>query len=326
MRPGSWSRSRTGSKRARSKPNSAGSATERIAVTAASGLIGTELVHELVGGGADVVRLVRRPPRSSAEIRWQPAAPSAGLDPATLAGVNAVIHLSGAPVAARRWTPARKAVLRSSRIQSTSNLAAAMAACDPRPEVLISASAIGYYGDTGDREVDETAPPGIGFLAELVRDWEVAAAPATEAGIRVVNLRSGLVLSRGGGLLGQLLPPFRLGLGAKIGSGRQYMSWISLADEISAIKFLLTSADARGAYNLTAPEPVTNAEFTRSLAEVLRRPALLTLPAPVLRVALGEVSAELLGSARVTPTRLRSAGFSFAHPDIATALRAALAR
>jgi uncharacterized protein len=159
-----------------------------------------------------------------------------------------------------------------------------------------------------------------------VRDWEAAAAPAIEAGIRVVNIRSGLVLSRRGGLLGQLLPPFRLGFGAKIGSGRQYMSWISLADEISAIRFLLASAQAKGAYNLTAPKPVTNAEFTRSLADVLRRPALLTLPSPVLRLALGEVSGELLGSARVTPARLRSAGFSFAHPDIATALHAALAR
>jgi uncharacterized protein len=297
----------------------------RIAVSAASGLIGTALVRELAGGGADVVRLVRRPARSSAEIRWQPEAPSGGLDAGALAGVNAVTHLSGAPLAARRWTPARKAVLRSSRIQSTSGLAAAMAACDPQPEVLISASAIGYYGDTGDRAVDETAPPGAGFLAELVRDWEAAAAPATEAGIRVVNIRSGLVLSRRGGLLGQLMPPFRLGFGAKIGSGRQYMSWISLADEISAIRFLLASAEAKGAYNLTAPEPVTNAEFTRSLADVLRRPALLTLPSPVLRMALGEVSGELLGSARVTPARLRSAGFSFAHPDIATALRAALA-
>jgi uncharacterized protein len=298
----------------------------RIAVSAASGLIGTALVRELAGGGADVVRLVRHPPRSSAEIRWQPEAPSGGLDAGALAGVNAVIHLSGAPLADRRWTPARKAVLRSSRIQSTSGLAAATAACDPHPEVLISASAIGYYGDTGDRAVDETAPPGAGFLAELVRDWEAAAAPAIEAGIRVVHIRSGLVLSRRGGLLGQLLPPFRLGFGAKIGSGRQYMSWISLADEISAIRFLLASAEAKGAYNLTAPEPVTNSEFTRSLADVLRRPALLTLPSPVLRMALGEVSGELLGSARVTPARLRSAGFSFAHPDIATALRAVLAR
>jgi uncharacterized protein len=191
--------------------------------------------------------------------------------------------------------------------------------------VLLVASAIGWYGDTGAREVDETAPHGTGFLAGLVRDWEAAAQPAVSAGVRVVHLRTGIVLSRRGGMLGQLLPPFRLGFGAKIGSGRQYMSWISLADEICAIRFLLASAEAKGAYNLTAPEPVTNAEFTRSLAGVLRRPALLTLPSPVLRLALGEVSGELLGSARVTPARLRSAGFSFAHPDIATALRAALA-
>jgi uncharacterized protein (TIGR01777 family) len=307
------------------KPNSAGSVAVRVAVSAASGLIGTALVRELAGGGADVVRLVRRPTQSPGEIRWQPEARSGGLDPAALGGVDAVIHLSGAPVAARRWTPARKAVLRSSRIQSTRNLASAMAAAEPRPEVLLCASAIGYYGDTGDRTVDETAPPGSGFLAELVRDWEAAAAPATQAGIRVVNFRSGLVLSSSGGLLGQLLPPFRLGFGAKIGSARQYMSWISLADEISAIRFLLASADATGAHNLTAPQPVTNAEFTKALAEVLRRPALLTLPAPALRVVLGEVSGELLGSARVLPTRLQAAGFTFRHPDIGSALSAMLA-
>jgi uncharacterized protein len=298
----------------------------RIAVSAASGLIGSALVRELAGSGDDVVRLVRRPARSSAEIRWQPEAPSGGLTPAALGGVDAVIHLSGAPVAGRRWTQARKAVLRSSRIVSTRNLASAMAAAEPPPHVLLCASAIGYYGDTGDKSVDETAPPGRGFLAELVRDWEGAAAPAREAGIRVVNFRSGLVLSRSGGLLGRLLPPFRLGFGAKVGSGEQYMSWISLADEIAAIRFLLASAEATGAFNLAAPEPVTNAEFTKALAGVLGRPAPLALPSPALRLALGELSGELLGSARVLPARLQAAGFSFAHPDIRTALRAMLAR
>jgi uncharacterized protein len=296
----------------------------RIAVSAASGLIGSALAADLEADGADVVRLVRRPARSPAEISWNPLAAADGLDPAALQGVDAVVHLSGAPVAARRWTPARKTVLRSSRIRSTRTIAAAMAAADPRPGALLCASAIGYYGDTGDRAVDESAPCGAGFLADLVRDWEAAAEPARAAGIRVASFRSGLVLAAGGGMLGPLLLPFRLGLGARLGSGRQYLSWISLTDEVRAIRFLLGSADATGPFNLTAPAPVTNAEFTRALATALGRPALLTVPPVVLRTALGEVASEVLGSARVIPAKLRAAGFSFAHPDIATALRAEL--
>jgi uncharacterized protein (TIGR01777 family) len=296
----------------------------RVAISAASGLIGTALVRELAGGGADVVRLVRRPTRSSAEIRWHPEAPLGGLDSAALRGVDAVVHLSGAPLAARRWTQARKAVLRSSRIQSTANLASAMAAAEPRPGVLLCASAIGYYGDTGNRAVDETAPPGEGFLAELVRDWEAAAEPARTAGIRVVNFRSGLVLTPGGGILGRLLLPFRLGFGATIGSGQQFMSWISLADEISAIRFLLETTDASGAFNLTAPGPVTNAEFTAALAKAVSRPAMLRLPAVALRAGLGEVASELLSNARVLPARLQAGGFTFRHASIGSALAAML--
>jgi uncharacterized protein len=296
----------------------------RVAVSAASGLIGSALAADLEADGADVVRLVRRPAGSPAEISWNPQAAADGLDPADLRGVDAVVHLSGAPLAARRWTPARKAVLRSSRIQSTRTIAAAMAAADPRPGVLLCASAIGYYGDTGDRIVDESAPRGPGFLADLVSDWEEAARPARAAGIRVASFRSGIVLAAGGGMLGRLLLPFRFGLGATFGSGRQYLSWISLTDEVRAIRFLLGSADAAGPFNLTAPAPVTNAEFTRAVAIALGRPALLTLPAVVLRTALGEVAGELLGSARVMPAKLTAAGFSFAHPDIATALRAEL--
>ena len=296
----------------------------RVAVSAASGLIGTALVRDLAGSGVDVVRLVRRAPRSSAEIRWEPDAPSGGLDPTALRGVDCVIHLSGAPIAARRWTQATKAVLRSSRIQSTGNLSAAMAAAEPRPAVLLCASAIGYYGDTGNRAVDETAPAGGGFLAELVRDWEAAADPARAAGIRVVNFRSGLVLTPGGGFLRRMLLPFRFGFGASVGGGQQYMSWISLADEVSAIRFLLEASDASGAFNLTAPTPVTNAEFTAALARAVRRPAMLTLPAFALRAALGEVAGELLGSARVLPARLQADGFTFRHPDISSALGALL--
>ena len=295
--------------------------TMRIAISAASGLIGSALAADLEADGATVVRLVRCPARSSAEISWNPQAAEDGLDPAALRGVDAVVHLSGAPLAAGRWTPARKAVLRSSRIQSTRAIASAMAAADPRPGVLLCASAIGYYGDTGDRAVDESSPGGAGFLAGLVRDWEAAAEPARAAGIRVASFRSGVVLAAGGGMLGRLLLPFRLGLGATLGSGRQYLSWISLTDEVSAIRFLLGSAEAAGPFNLTAPAPVTNAEFTSALATALRRPAMLRVPSVVLSTALGEVASELLGSARVMPARLEAAGFSFAHPDIATALR-----
>jgi uncharacterized protein len=298
----------------------------RVAVTAASGLIGAALTADLAASGADVVRLVRRQALSPAEIGWDPRQAAGGLDPRGLRGVDAVVHLSGAPVAPRRWTQARKALLRSSRVESTRTVVSAMVAADPPPRVLLCASAIGYYGDTGARAVDESAPAGAGFLAELARDWEAAAEPARAAGIRVVHLRSGLVLAASGGMLGSLLPPFRFGLGARLGSGRQYLSWISLADEISAIRFLLGSAGAEGAFNLTAPRPVTNAEFTGALARALGRPAAFVLPSAVLRAALGEVAGELLGSIRAVPARLEAAGFTFAHPDIATALSDLLAR
>ena len=296
----------------------------RVAISAASGLIGSALAGDLSADGVEVVRLVRRPARAADEIGWDPQAAAHGLDPAALAGCEAVVHLSGAPIAAGRWTAARKAELRSSRIASTATLATAIAAADPAPGVLLCASAIGYYGDTGEGTVDESSPGGTGFLAELVRDWEAAADPARAAGTRVATFRSGVVLAADGGMLGRLLLPFRLGLGAKVGSGRQYFSWISLTDEIRAIRFLLGSPGASGPFNLTAPEPVTNAEFTRALAKALGRPAVLGLPAAALRAALGEVASELLGSARVVPARLEEAGFRFVHPDIATALAALL--
>ncbi|HUZ54351.1 MAG TPA: TIGR01777 family oxidoreductase [Streptosporangiaceae bacterium] len=296
----------------------------RVAISAASGLIGSALAGDLSADGVEVIRLVRRAARAADEIGWDPQAADAGLDPAALAGVDAVVHLSGAPIAAGRWTAARKAELRSSRIASTATLVSAIAAADPAPGVLLCASAIGYYGDTGERTVDESSPGGTGFLAELVRDWEAAADPARAAGTRVATFRSGVVLAASGGMLGRLLLPFRLGLGAKVGSGRQYFSWISLTDEVRAIRFLLDSAGASGPFNLTAPEPVTNAEFTRALAKALGRQAVLGVPSAALRAALGEVASELLGSARVVPARLQEAGFRFAHPDIATALAALL--
>jgi len=296
----------------------------RVAVSAASGLIGSALVAGLASDGAEVIRLVRRRPATQAEVRWDPLAPDGGIEPAALRGLDAVVHLSGAPIAPRRWTQARKVVLRSSRIASTAALATAAAAADPPPAALLCASAIGYYGQTGDRAVDENSPPGAGFLAELAQDWEAAAEPARAAGLRVVSFRSGVVLAASGGALGPLLPLFRLGLGAKIGPGSQYLSWISLDDEVRAIRFLLDDPGAVGPFNLTAPQPATNAEFTVALARAARRPAALAVPAVLLRAALGEVSGELLGSVRALPARLQSAGFTFSHPDVATALAALL--
>jgi uncharacterized protein (TIGR01777 family) len=298
----------------------------RIVISGATGLIGTALAASLAGDGIEVTRLVRRPPAGPGEVRWDPPSP---LDPAVLSGCDGVVHLSGAPVAGGRWTAARKRVLRDSRIASTATVASAIAAAASPPRVLLSGSAVGWYGQTGDREASEGDPAGQGFLAGLVRDWEAAAQPATAAGTRVVTLRSGLVLAPRGGLLGPLLPLFRLGLGGRLGDGRQYMSWIALADHIRAIRFLLgpegAGATLSGPVNLTAPAPVTNAEFTRALARAVRRPALAWVPGPLLRAALGELSTELLGSVRVRPGRLLEAGFTFRYQGIDAALAAAVA-
>jgi hypothetical protein len=296
----------------------------RVVISGATGLIGGAVGASLEQDGVEVTRLVRRPPTSPTEVRWNPRARAGGLDPQVLSGADAVLHLSGAGVASRRWTDARKQELRDSRIGSTTALIEAITAAPAPPPVLLSGSAIGWYGDTGTHAVDESAPAGAGFLATLVRDWEAATAPATAAGIRVVNLRSGLVMSGQGGMLGPLLPLFRLGLGGRIGSGAQYMSWVALTDEVRAIRFLLGSAELSGPVNLTAPEPVTNAEFTVALAAALRRPALLAVPAPLVRAGLGEVSSELLGSIRATPARLLEAGFTFTYPAIGSALSAEL--
>ena len=295
----------------------------RIAITASTGLIGTALSGSLSADGVDVLRLVRREPAGPQELRWDPARSDGGLAPAALSGLDAVVHLSGAPIAKGRWTAARKRELHGSRIGSTAALTRAIAPAPQPPPVLLVASAIGWYGDTGSRAVDESAPAGSGFLADLVRDWEAAAQPARDAGIRVVHLRSGVVLSRRGGMLRPLLPVFRLGLGARFGSGSQYLSWILLDDHIRACRFLLDGQLA-GPVNLTAPEAATNAEFTAALARQLHRPAVLRLPAPPLRAALGELSGELLGSCRVLPAKLAGAGFTFGQAQIGPAIAAAL--
>ena len=299
----------------------------KVAVTGSSGLIGAALAESLRADGHEVVRLVRRSPRAANELRWDPRAVDAGVNWTTLTGIDACVNLAGAPVAAHRWSRSYKAEIRSSRVLATRALTGALTKLEPRPSVFVSASAIGWYGDTSGQAVDESAPSGHGFLAEaVVPDWEAACAPASDAGIRVVNLRSGLVLSRRGGLLGRMLPLARLGVLPRFGTGSQVMSWISLADEIAAIRYLMDSGDCSGPYNLTAPGPVTNDEFTSALERACRRPDLrwLRIPDQVLRIALGEMSSEILSSARVLPKRLTEAGFSFGYPEIGPALAAVL--
>ncbi|MEU6425470.1 TIGR01777 family oxidoreductase [Microbispora sp. NPDC046973] len=292
-------------------------------VTGSSGLLGTALVGALRAGGHEVRRLVRRAPAGPDERFWDPA--GGVLDPGALEGADAVVHLAGAGIGDRRWSEAYKRELVDSRVSGTRTLAEALARTKGGPRVLLSSSAVGFYGDTGDRAVDESAPAGTGFLADLVRGWEGATAPAGEAGVRVTLLRTGVVLSGRGGALARMLPIFKMGAGAVLGSGRQYVSWISLPDWVDAVRFLLAH-ELAGPVNLTAPEPVTNAEYTAALAKALRRPT-MPLPAPrlALRLALGEFAEEaLLAGQRVLPRRLLDAGHRFAHPTIGEALAAVL--
>jgi len=306
----------------------------KVAVTGSSGLIGSALAASLRADGHQVVRLVRRPPHAvstdgtdaggAGEIRWDPRAADAGAP--ALDGIDACVHLAGAGVGDHRWTRSYKAEIRASRVLATRALASVLARLASPPRVFVSASAIGWYGDTGGREVTEDTPAGHGFLSRVVHDWEAAAAPAAERGIRVVHPRSGLVLARSGGVLGRLLPPAQFGLLPRFGTGSQVMSWISLADEVGALRFLLDSDSAVGPYNLTAPNPVTNSELTAALNHVLRRPdfPVLRVPEPALRLALGEMSTELLTSARVLPRRLEEAGYQFRYLTIGAALAAEL--
>lgn len=297
----------------------------KVAVTGASGLIGGALVPFLTKGGHDVRRLVRRAPRGEKEIRWDPA--RGEIDGAGLEGVEAVVHLSGANLAGGRWTEARKARLRDSRVGSTQLLARALASLKKAPRVLVSTSAIGFYGSQGDAWVDESSPSADDFLARLCVDWEAAAATAGEAGIRVLHPRLGLVLSRAGGALGKMLLPFRAGLGGVVGPGTQYMSWIALDDVLGAVQHVLVEDDLEGAFNLVAPEPATNRDFTRTLGRVLRRPTVAPLPAFALRAALGEMAeATLLASTRVRPRRLEESGFAYRFPTLEGALRHVLGR
>ncbi|MGI5374850.1 TIGR01777 family oxidoreductase [Streptomyces sp. CA-251387] len=295
----------------------------RIAVAGSTGLIGSALVRSLLTEGHEVVRLVRRAPRSKDEVRWDPE--SGSVDAAGLAGCDAVVNLAGANVGSRRWTEAYKAKLRSGRVLGTAALAEAIASLEPeqRPRVFVNGSAIGYYGETGERAVDESAPPGEGFLPSLVVEWEGAAAPAQEAGVRTVFPRTGLVVARNGGAWGRLFPLFKAGLGGRMGDGRQYWSFVSLHDEVAAIRHLIDTDGLSGPFNVTAPQPLTNREITEAMGRVLHRPTLFTVPAPVLRAVLGEMAGDVLGSQRVLPTRLLESGFTFAFPEIEGAIRAA---
>lgn len=297
----------------------------RVMISGASGFLGSHLASCLTDRGHEVVRLVRRDSRRDDEVSWDPA--QGRLAPETLHTVDAVVNLAGAGLGDHRWTRHYKEIIRGSRIGSTATLAAAIAAADPRPRTLLSASGIGWYGDTGAREVTEGSPAGTGFIPDLCQAWEAATGTAAAAGTRVVCLRTAPVLDASGGLLKPLLPLFRLGLGGRLGSGRQYMSWITLADWLAAVAFLLTASGGEtvtGPVNVTAPHPVTNAEFTRTLAGILHRPAVLAVPRVALRIGVGEFTSEMVASQRGLPGVLTDAGYAFGHRTIDEGLRAAL--
>jgi uncharacterized protein (TIGR01777 family) len=293
--------------------------TSVVAVSGATGLIGSALVAHLRASGAQVRRLVRRASGEPGDIVWDPMR---GVLPADeLDGVTAVVHLAGQPIA-QRWTTARKQAIRDSRVRSTELLARTIAALRRKPAVLLSGSAIGYYGDRGDEVVDETSAPGHDFFAGVVREWEGATRAAEDAGVRVVHLRSGLVMSPRGGALAKLLPPFRMGVGGPIGSGRQWLSWISLHDHVRAMEHALSTTTLSGAVNLVAPNPVMNAEFASTLGRVLTRPAIVPVPAMALELMYGEMArATLLSGQRVLPKALVRTGFVHAHPTLEQALR-----
>jgi uncharacterized protein len=294
-----------------------------VLVTGASGLIGSALGSALASAGDSVRRLTRSLPSGEGQYRWDPGA--GHIEPAALANLGGVVHLAGETVAGR-WTAAKKERILRSRVDGTRTISAALAALDEPPRVLVCASAIGYYGDRGDELLTEASSPGEGFLADVVEQWEAASGPAEEAGIRVIRLRFGIVLSPAGGALRTMLVPFRLGVGGKLGSGRQWMSWVAIDDVLGAIRHALATDALAGVANTVAPNPVTNAEFTKALGRVLGRPTLFAVPGVAARVALGEFAQEALGSARVLPQRLTESGYEFRHPELEPALRHVLGR
>jgi uncharacterized protein (TIGR01777 family) len=295
-------------------------------VTGSTGLVGSTLVSFLTTGGHQVTRLVRSTPRpGQAEVSWHPDTGSIATP--GLEGIDAVVHLAGESIASGRWTAEKKARIRDSRVQGTRLLCDALAQLVNPPKVLVSASAIGYYGDRGAEVLRENSRPGREFLADVCRAWEAATEPAIQRGIRVVNLRLGMVLSAAGGALAKMLLPFKMGLGGVIGSGQQYMSWITLDDLLGVIHHALVTDSLRGPVNAVAPNPVTNREFTRTLGRVLRRPTLLPLPAFAARAVFGEMAdALLLASTRVEPARLQETNYTFRYPELADALRHVLSK
>ncbi len=294
----------------------------KVLITGSSGLLGSALVQSLGAAGYEITRLTQRSTSAARQIAWDFAQP---LAPESVSGFDAVIHLAGESIASR-WTDAKKKAIRDSRVLGTQHLAEALARAESPPRVLISASAIGFYGDRDDEILREDSASGrAGFLPEVCREWEAAAEPAVQAGIRTAFLRTGIVLSAEGGALKKMLPPFRMGLGGKIGSGRQWMSWIDLHDEIGAIRHILGNESLRGPVNSVSPNPVTNAEFTKTLASVLSRPTVFPMPAFAARLAFGQMGDELLlGSQRVEPAKLMASGYVFQKPDLRQALSAIL--
>lgn len=297
----------------------------RIAITGASGLIGSALSASLIADGHQVIKLVRKPSTSPEEITWDI---KKGLStPSTLEGIDAIVHLAGAGVGDKRWSDSYKKEIRESRVIGTETISRTLVNLNHPPKVFISASAIGWYGDTGSEKVDESTPAATGFLPEVVQAWEAATNVARLAGIRVVHPRTGLVMSSNGGALAKLIPLFKFGLGSPLGNGKQYWSFISISDEIKAIKYLIHKQEISGPVNLTAPTPVTNTEVSKTLAKLLHRPMLpIGVPSLILKTALGEFSQEVLGSARVIPAVLQRNGFGFDHPTIALALKSALTK
>lgn len=294
----------------------------KLVITGSSGLIGSALVREAEKNQIEVVKLVRKAPKDKSEVQWDPNRAILDLD--TIEKSTAIVHLAGAGVGDRRWTKKYKKEILNSRVKTTETLANAIVNLRNPPSVFVSGSAMGYYGDTGDLAVDENASLGEGFLSDVVFNWEYAAQRVINNNIRVVHPRTGLVMSKRGGLLRKVLPLFRLGLGGKLGNGKQYWSYISLEDEIRAIFKLIDDVRLTGGVNLTNPNPVTNLEFTKALSSVVNKPAFFHVPAIALKIALGEFSVEALGSSRVLPSKLKAAGFKFNQPDILSALNSAL--
>jgi uncharacterized protein (TIGR01777 family) len=290
----------------------------KVLISGSSGLLGSALQRSLGADGYEISRLTRGSTSSAGQIAWDFAKP---LAPQSVSGFDAVIHLAGESIASR-WTESKKKAIRDSRVLGTHHLAEALAQASSPPRVLISASAIGFYGDRDDEILREDSPSGSrGFLPEVCREWEAAAEPAVKAGIRTALLRTGIVLSAEGGALKKMLPPFRMGLGGKIGSGRQWMSWIDLDDEIGAVRHILANESVRGPVNSVSPHPVTNAEFTTTLASVLSRPTIFPMPAFAARLVFGQMGEELLlGSQRVEPVKLMASGYVFQKPDLRLAL------